>query len=158
MPAKSRAKRKPQHDYRPFAEKYSLPEDLHAQLHNVSWESIVEMAGDFTVVSAESAEQNRKLKKEIEVLRAILLDRIKRASRKNSFDSRLLCDVVRLLERCEAMTGRNELDTNEFRMFLFLIIEKLKREKLGVYDVKKQSIRAPPPVVDFAQLKYKSEE
>jgi hypothetical protein len=158
MPPKSRMKRKMQHDYRPLSEKYPISSELHGQLHNISWDSIVEMASDFTVESEGSAEKSRKLKKEIEVLRAMLLERISRSSKKNSFDLRLLCDVVRLLERCEEMAGQSEMDTNEFRMFLFLIIEKLKKEKLGVYDVKKQSAHIPMPQTDFAQMKYKSEE
>ncbi|MFA5930390.1 MAG: hypothetical protein WC861_05905 [Candidatus Micrarchaeia archaeon] len=78
--------------------------------------------------------QVSKLIKELQMSRLILMERISRGTREGRIDPRLLVDVVRLLQRCEDAMEEHDIDLKEFSTYLYLVSEKLKKEKMARHE------------------------
>ncbi len=115
----------------PFSARYSLPAQLASSLGEVTWESVAQLSTEFQVRNEQKGSRVKKVIKEIQMTRMLLLDRIRTCSRAGKIDPKLLVDITHLLQRCEELAGQYEIDLREFSTFLFLISEKLKKEKLA---------------------------
>lgn len=116
----------------PFSARYSLPAQVSANLKEVSWETVVQLSSDFQVKSDEKSSKVKKVLKELQMSRLLLMDRI-RGGKEGAIDPQLLVDIVKLLQRCEEIAQQYDVDLHEFSKFLYLISEKLKKEKLARY-------------------------
>ena len=78
------------------------------------------------------------MQKELEMTRIILLEKLRSAARKEgvTFDAAFLKHLIDLLERSYKISIQYEVDADSFMVLIALIIEKLKKEKLIVYDPK----------------------
>ncbi|MCX6741504.1 MAG: hypothetical protein NTY61_03855 [Candidatus Parcubacteria bacterium] len=114
----------------PFSARYSLPAHLSETIGEVSWESVVQLSSDFQVKVEDKSSKVKKVVKELQMSRLLLMDRIHRGTKTGRIDPQLLVDVVRLLQRSEEIAQQYEIDLREFSTFLFLLSEKLKKEKL----------------------------
>ena len=114
----------------PFSARYSLPAQLSASLGEVSWESVAQLSTEFQVRIDQKSSRVKKIIKEIQMSRLLLLDRIRQGTRSGKIDPKLLVDITRLLQRCEEVAEQYDIDLREYSTFLFLISEKLKKEKL----------------------------
>ena len=118
----------------PFSARYSLPAQVSENLGDVSWESVVQLSTDFQVRTGEKRAKVRKVIKELQMSRLILMERISRGTREGRIDPRLLVDVVRLLQRCEEAMEEHDIDLKEFSTYLYLVSEKLKKEKMARHE------------------------
>ncbi|VVB66641.1 Uncharacterised protein [Candidatus Gugararchaeum adminiculabundum] len=134
-------------DREPFGKKYSLPEIVRDDLGNTSWETILALANHFSFDHRGKGDEIRKLSREIHMTKMILLTKISHLKERGEFDARLFSDLVRLLERCEEMSELYNVDLNEFMTFVYLLVEKMKRERLLIYKSKQ---RATCATGDFA--------
>lgn len=139
----------------PFSARYSLPAQLAAGLGEVSWESVAQLSTEFQVRMEQKGSRVKKVIKEIQMTRLILLDRIRHGSSTGKIDPKLLVDITKLLQRCEEVAGQYDVDLKEFSTFLFLISEKLKKEKLAKIPGHRDLARLRPIREDFGRFKDK---
>jgi len=118
----------------PFSARYSLPAQVADNLGEVSWETVAQLSNDFTLSSERKSSKVKKIIKELQMTRLLLMDKIRQCSKDGKIDPRLLVDVVRLLQRCEEVAQDYELDLQEFTSYLYLISEKLKKEKIAHHE------------------------
>jgi len=121
----------PQKDELPFSARYSLPARMAENLSSVSWESVAELSVDFSIAAEGKRSRVKKIIKELELSRLLLLERAKGAEEDGRIDPGLLVDALRLVRKCEQVAREYELDLKEFSSFAYMISEKLKREKLA---------------------------
>jgi len=142
----------PQAKELPFSARYSLPAHVSGSLGDVSWESVVQLSTDFQARTSTKRTKVRKIIKELQMSRLILLERIRRGTREGRIDPQLLVDVVRLLQRCEEVAEEYDLDLKEFSTYLYLVSEKLKKEKIARHEGASAMMRAVPIKGDFSHL------
>jgi len=121
--------------------RYTLPAGLEKELENMPWETVANLANTFKLkIEGENAEL-KKLEKEIEFTRLIVLQRIAHHQKVGGFDYKFFVDLVNLLERCEKLAAQHEVDLEEFTRFVYILIEKMKKEKLIVYESNERKYR-----------------
>ncbi|MFA5930651.1 MAG: hypothetical protein WC861_07260 [Candidatus Micrarchaeia archaeon] len=118
----------------PFSARYSLPVQVSENLGDVSWESVVQLSTDFQVRTVEKRAKVRKVIKELQMSRLLLMERISKGTRDGRIDPGLLVDVVRLLQRCEEAMEEHDIDLKEFSTYLYIVSEKLKKEKMARHE------------------------
>jgi hypothetical protein len=131
----------------PFSARYSLPAQVGENLGEVSWETVAQLSSDFQVKVEERSSKAKKIIKELQMSRLLLMDRIRHRRAGGKVEPQLLIDVVRLLQRCEEVAAEYDLDLHEFSTFLYLVSEKLKKEKIARYDGRR-SLSAICPIKD----------
>jgi uncharacterized LabA/DUF88 family protein len=137
----------------PFSARYSLPAQLASGLGEVSWESVAQLSTEFQVRIDQKSSRVKKIIKEIQMSRLLLLDRIRQGSRAGKIDPKLLVDITRLLQRCEEIAEQYDVDLTEFSTFLFLISEKLKKEKIARISGHRELAHLRPIPEDFEKFK-----
>jgi hypothetical protein len=142
----------PQSNELPFSARYALPAQVSENLGDVSWESVVQLSTDFQVRTEEKRAKVRKLVKELQMSRLILMERISKGTREGRIDPKLLVDVVKLLQRCEAGMEEHDIDLKEFSTYLYLVSEKLKKEKMTRHEGA-GLCKIAPMKEDFASLR-----
>lgn len=143
----------------PFSERYSLPSQLAGSLGEVSWETVVQLSTDFTANAGEKSSKVKKIVKELQMTRLLLMDRIRHASAAGGgVDPKLLVDVVNLLRRCEEVGEQYDLDLKSFSTFVYMVSEKLKKEKLARHAGERELARLVPIKDELARFKERGEE
>ncbi|MCX6769240.1 MAG: hypothetical protein NT051_01005 [Candidatus Micrarchaeota archaeon] len=135
----------------PFSARYSLPVQVSQNLSEVSWDTVIQLSSDFQTSTKGSEGKARKVIKELQMTRLILLEKIRESAKDGRIDPKLLVDVVKLLQRCEEVTAQYEIDLKEFSRFIYLISEKLKREKLARHEILAGMGKMVPMKDDLAQ-------
>ena len=143
----------PQANELPFSARYALPAQVSENLGDVSWESVVQLSTDFQVRTTEKRTKVRKVIKELQMSRLILMERIRRGTQDGRIDPQLLVDVVKLLQRCEEAMEEHDIDLKEFSTYLYLVSEKLKKEKMARHEGASTLSRVAPMKEGFARLK-----
>lgn len=119
--------------------KFGLPEGV--SIDDISWETIMEVfgrevhAGRTKIESIiEGREKRIRLEKELIMTKLILMEEIKKASKPRiELSAKFLVKIVRLLERCDELIQAYNLEMDAWLEFLFIVIEKMKKEKLIVH-------------------------
>ena len=143
----------PQANELPFSARYALPAQVSENLGDVSWESVVQLSTDFQAHTAGKRAKVRKVIKELQMSRLILMERIRKGTCEGRIDPRLLVDVVRLLQRCEEAMEEHDIDLKEFSTYLYLVSEKLKKEKMARHEGAACMMHSSPMKEGFARLK-----
>jgi hypothetical protein len=125
-------------------------------LGEVSWETVAQLSGDFQASVKDKQGKARKIIKELQMSRLLLMDRIRQGS-PGRIDPKLLVDVVRLLQRCEEVAAQYDLDLHEFSTFLYLVSEKLKKEKIARYRGSKELAHLVPIKDELSGFKSRGE-
>lgn len=141
----------------PFSARYSLPVQVADNLDEVSWETVVQLSTDFQFRSEEKRTRVKRLIRELQMSRLLLMARIKRNTRQGSVDPKILIDLVRLLQRCEQVMGEYDVDLKDFSSFVYLLIEKLKKEKLAKHSGEREMGRMRPIQDELASFKARAE-
>jgi uncharacterized protein (DUF885 family) len=134
----------PQANELPFSARYALPAQVSENLGDVSWESVVQLSADFQAKTSEKREKVRKIIKEMQMSRLLLMERIRKGAGEGRIDPQLLVDVVKLLQRCEEIAEEYDVDLKEFSTYLYLVSEKLKKEKLARHEGALHMLHASP--------------
>ncbi|MEM4554503.1 MAG: hypothetical protein QXT25_01490 [Candidatus Anstonellaceae archaeon] len=140
----------------PFAARYSLPVQISQNLGEVSWETVIQLSSDFKIKAEHKSQKVRRIIKELQLTRLLLLEKI-RARKNGKIPPRLLVDVVKLLQRCEEVAREYDVDLHEFSTFLYIIVEKLKKEKLEKYKGQSGLTSICPIKDELFALKEKGE-
>lgn len=111
-----------------------LPAHLSENLQDLSWDTLMDMGGDFSARSRTRTPALARLEKEVHLSRLLLMERAREQHADGALDPRLLADTVRLLERCEDAARQHQADWGEFNAFLQLVLEKVKKSKLARHD------------------------
>ena len=122
-------------------EKFKLGPTMISELHNVSWETLANLSHTFKVKIDDKRSNLRIVERQVEMTKLLITEKLR--DRNPQFDAKFYLDLVRLLEKMETMAIEYEVNIDEFLLFLYLLIEKMKRERLVVYDPGTQSYRAP---------------
>lgn len=138
--------------------KHLLPPGIETELEKMSWEAIANLAHTFQVKITRETKELRKLDREIALTRLILQERIKYGAARKGFDSKFLVDLVRLLERLEKLAIQYEVDLDEFLLFIYILIEKMKKERLIVYEPSRRTFIGKEKLTEFARLKETAEK
>jgi len=141
----------------PFSARYSLPTQLASSLGDVSWESVAQLSSEFQINVEQKSSKVKKIVKELQMSRLLLMDRIRHASRGEPIDPKLLVDITHLLQRCEEVAKEYDLDLQEFSTFLYLVSEKLKKEKLAKIAGSRELAHLRPIKEEFSRLKDRQE-
>lgn len=139
--------------------RYALPSQVAEHIGDMPWETVIGMASSMSARHESHSPEVRKLSKEIALKRLILLEKARVCSAEGKFDPRLLVDLVRLLEKCERMAKDYEMDLGDFNTFLYLLIAKVKKEKLARHEPQKRQIAGFSPMDEneLDEMKRKSE-
>ncbi|MFA4983162.1 MAG: hypothetical protein WC588_03005 [Candidatus Micrarchaeia archaeon] len=140
-----------------FSARYALPAQVAANLESVSWETVVQLSSDFSANACEKSSRVKKLVKELQLERMLLMERIRRGSRDGRIDPKLLVDAIRLIEKCEYIAEDYEVDLREFSKFLYMVTEKLKKEKLARHAGKLCEGRIAPISEELSSFKTRGE-
>ena len=138
----------------PFSARYSLPAQVSENLGDVSWESVVQLSSDFQVRTEEKRTKVRKVIKELQMSRLILMERIRKGTAEGRIDPKLLVDVVRLLQRCEGAMEEHDIDLKEFSTYLYIVSEKLKKERMARHEGDSSLSHVAPMKEGFAHQKW----
>lgn len=142
----------------PFSSKYSLPLHVADGLGEVSWETVAQMSTGFQAKSSEKQGKLQGVLKELQMTRLLLMDRIRHCREEDGkIDPQLLVDVVKLLQKCERVSEEYGVDLKEFSSFLYLISEKLKKEKLARHAGTAGMLGMRPIKEELDDYKSKSE-
>jgi hypothetical protein len=142
----------------PFSARYSLPLRVSEGLGEVSWETVAQLSTDFQIKTVEKRSRVKSVLRELQMTRLLLLDRIKNSARGGgAVDPKLLVGIVKLLQRCEAVSEEYDVDLKEFSSFLYLISEKLKKEKLARHAGSPGVLGVAPIKEELDDYKSKSE-
>jgi hypothetical protein len=141
----------------PFSARYSLPVQVAEDLKDVSWETVVELSSDFQFKAEEKRSKVRSLIRELQLTRMLLVGKIKRGTKDGRIDPRLLVELVKLLQRCEEVTKEYEVDLGDFSNFVFLLIEKLKKEKLAKHSGDREMRHMRPIGEELSSFKTRAE-
>jgi len=141
----------------PFSARYSLPVQVSNNLGDVSWETVADLSTDFQVKVEERSSKVKKIIKELQMSRLLIMDKIRQNPQGGKIDPQLLVDVVRLLQRCEEVAGQYDLDLHEFSTFLYLISEKLKKQKIARYTGDRDLAHVTPIKDELFKLKGRGE-
>ena len=141
----------------PFSARYSLPAQVAGDLKDVSWETVVELSNDYQVRADMTKSKLKKLVRELQLTRMLLMDRIRRGAKGGAMDPRLLVDLVKLLQRCEEVTQEYDIDLGEFSSFVYLMVEKLKKEKLAKHTGDREMGHMRPIGEELGSFKTRAE-
>lgn len=123
--------------------KDKLPPGFKENLAELSWGTIANLAMEFQIKIKEESKELRKVHKELSMTQLILSEKLKDASKKEKqgveLDAAFLKSLISLLEKSYRNSIQHEIDLEEFMIIISLIIEKLKKEKLVVYDTEGKS-------------------
>jgi len=128
-------------------------------LRRMSWQTLMDTYSD-ELMQAESkvrdlaggktgkeAKENVKLAKKLALARLLLMSRMKNMHERGESDAKFLVELVRLLGKSEELLGAYEGELDVWHEFLHVLKEKMKSEKLIVYD------KAPTGKEDFEKAK-----
>jgi hypothetical protein len=141
----------------PFSARYSLPAQVSQNIGEVTWETVFELSGDFQAKCADREGKVKKIVKELQMSRLLLMERIKEGTGTGRIDPQLLVDVVKLLRRCEWVAQQYSVDLKEFSTFLYVLSEKLKKEKLARHMGSAAMEHITPMDEELANFKSRSE-
>ena|SRR3989344_1706567 len=141
----------------PFSARYSLPAQVSGDLGEVSWETVVQLSSDFQFRAEEKRTKVKKLIRELQMSRLLLMERVRRGAQSGSVDPKVLVDLVKLLQRCEEVMGEYDVDLQDFSTFVYLLIEKLKKEKLSKHAGEREMSRLAPIQDELASFKARTE-
>ncbi len=123
--------------------KEKLPIGFKENLAELSWGTIANLAMEFQLKIKQESQELRKVHKELSMTQLILSEKLKQASKKEeqgvTLDAGFLRSLIKLLEKSYKTSIEYEVDLEEFMIIISLIIEKLKKEKLVVYDTEGKS-------------------
>jgi len=89
--------------------------------------------GPLSAEQKEGGKKGARLAKKLALARLLLTSRMKHMSERGESDARFLVDLVRLLERNDQLLGAYEKELDVWHEFLYVLVEKMKSEKLIVY-------------------------
>jgi hypothetical protein len=128
--------------------RFILPEGFRKDLAKMEWESLAQFASDLNFQAHKGRKETEEMARELELSKLVLLEHISHAKHRAP-PAKLLVKTVKLLERCEMLAKRHSIDLSDFALFLTIVIEKMKNEKLIVY--------APKPRPQSASLPHEEE-
>lgn len=144
-------------EHLPFSARYSLPAQVAGNLDEVSWETVVQLSSDFQFRSEEKRTKVKKLVRELQLTRLLLMERIRRGTTEGAVDPKLLVDLVKLLQHCEDVAVEYDVDLKDFSSFVYLLIEKLKKEKLAKHSGDREMKEISPMEEELTSFKARSE-
>lgn len=124
------------------------------RLDELPWETIVEMSPGFAARHEGKKPELARLSKQISMTRLLLMEKAREQSGR-ALDPAVLVELVRLLQRCEKMTLDYEMDLSDFNHFLFLLISKVKREKLARHEGRHAMLRTFRPMDEHEMEGFK---
>lgn len=114
-----------------------LPPGFQESLETLPWDSIATIAEEYKLKISKESKELRTVQKELSLALMIIRERLKhQQGGEVAFDVRFLKGLLKLLERSYKVSIEYEVDIEEFMILITLIIEKLKKEKVIVYDQK----------------------
>ena len=140
-----------------------IPKALIEHLDDLSWDAVANLADEFRVKTLKDTSELRAVQKELELTRMILLDKLRATAGKEgvALDASFLKQLIGLLKRSYEISIRYEVDADSFMVLISLIIEKMKKEKLVVYDSKGRtfmSVKKMRPTIREDMFSYPIEE
>lgn len=125
-----------------------VPKALAENIQELSWETIANLAETFRIRILKNTAELRKVQKELELTKMILIEKLRSAGKgKTVLDAAFMKHLIDLMERAYKLSIQYEIDADSFMVLIALILEKLKKEKLIVYDPKGRSF------VSFRKIK-----
>jgi len=118
--------------------KGKLPDGFHENLKSLPWDSIATIAEEYKIKISKESKELRSLQKELSLSLMIIREKIKQHKDTDNvnFDVKFLKGLLGLLRKSYRASIEYEVDMEEFMILLTLIIEKLKKEKVVVYNKK----------------------
>jgi hypothetical protein len=142
----------------------NLPNGVSTGFHEMSWDKIIDLSADFRARIDETRPEACRLSKELHFSRMLLLEKMREQSGKSAqIDPKILVDLYKLLAKSERFAQEYSVNLDEYNMFLYLLIQKAKKEKLARHEGN-AGRRAPQPgakgpefIEEFAHFKAKSD-
>lgn len=101
------------------------------QIQNEDWDAIAHTLITFDITLATNGNQGRKLKKELGLVKHVLYEHIKSNNTEN-LSASFFVGAVKTVKAIEKRFDSNKEERREFLVFLKLLIEKLKKQKIYV--------------------------
>ena len=125
--------------------------NLLERIESEPWDSIGRMAMMFEVDFERQTKENRKLKKELQVIRHILREHLENPENNQKFlGGSFFVGIVKTTEKVEKAFENNGAKGKEMLVFLKAVVHKAKKEKM---DIKKTMEKKIERQTDFISMK-----
>ncbi len=102
------------------------------RIESETWSSLAHMASTFKIDIKENGRENKKLKKELEMLKHILHSQLKQRDEDGGFNSAFLVGMFRTTRNVENSFEKAGLADRSFLLFLKALLHKAKKERFTV--------------------------
>ncbi len=127
--------------------------DIIKNIANEDWDYLGEFIRMFEFKIKKESEENRKLKKEVEMIKKYLSTLLSEKNKEKIINAEMLVKTYKTIKKLEKKIDYYDSEYNQFIMVLKAIYEKLKKEKLIVH--KNHRFNAQ---VEFEELKRLGED
>ena len=115
--------------------RFEIPKVVRENVENIDWATAANLANEFRIAAKRDSVEIRALEKKIYMHRMVLAHRLEKADEGAvEFDAKFFTRIVRLLEESEKLSRKHRVDLGEFSSFLWVILEKMKKEKLVCFE------------------------
>ena len=113
-----------------------IPLEREKTIETTSWGTIANLATEVKVRAESRTVEMERLEKEVAMTKMILVEKIKEMDAKGKFEPKFLVSLVKLLDHFDKLATESRVDLSDFTRFIYILIEKMKKEKLIVYDIR----------------------
>jgi|GEM_PF-1611393 len=125
--------------------------DILKRIESEPWDSIGRMAMMFEVDFERQTKENRKLKKELQIIRHILREHLENPENNEKFlGGSFFVGIVKTTQKVEKAFENNGAKGKEMLVFLKAVVHKAKKEKM---DIKKTMEKKIERQTDFISMK-----
>ena len=104
--------------------------DLSSQLESEGWDSLALKLKSIPVELNDP--KLKKIQKEMQILKHALYAQLLTLNGNNEIDTSLFVGVIKTFSRFEKTLDKNNINNNEFMIFLGLLLGKIRKQKLIV--------------------------
>ena len=114
---------------------YVFPMSKHSQSHfidNESWDSLAAKLISIPISIGSEDKELLRLRKEMEVIKHVMHEQLISFNGNNTIDTAVLVGAHKSIDRIEKNLDKRGIKNNEFMIFLRMLLEKMKKQRLVV--------------------------
>jgi len=127
--------------------------DLMKKIEEEPWDSVGRMAMMFEVDFERQTKENKKLRKELQIIGHILREHLENPEATEKFlGGSFFVGIVKTTEKVEKAFENNGASGKEILMFLKAVIHKAKKEKMSIEKTMEKKIQRQSNFVNMKEM------